>query len=69
MDECEPLPPASSAVLSHTCVLAPTSAFRMLNRASVLPLSATLSAVTFSQGLTLVHVRAQLEQLQGTFMS
>ena len=55
MNECKPLPVTLKTV---TVIFSAT-----------LGLEVNHSASAENQGLTLVHVRAQLEQLQNTFMS
>ena len=67
MDECKPLPSATCTMV--TAIMAFRQA-RDMGGSRALPRCVAHAAVTaVSQGPTLVHVRAQLEQLQDKFMS
>jgi hypothetical protein len=64
VDECKPLPPSGEKVSAATATPSSRNSSGRLGM-ELAPRAATAQ----SQGLTLVHVRAQLEQLQPTFMS
>ena len=61
MNECKPAP---AVLVSPVTLKTVTLIF-----SATLGLEVNHSASAENQGLTLVHVRAQLEQLQNTFMS
>jgi hypothetical protein len=62
VEECKPLPVLRTAEVT-------TSAAVPLDQYAVDPSASPACMSAATQGLTLVHVRAQLEQLRDTFMS